>query len=59
VPLMAGSLHFCDDEQLRRSLSEHRGIVHSIRLRDAASARAAMTAHLRLALQFMSDKTPI
>ena len=35
---MAGSFHFYDDQQLRRSLGDHREIVTSIRLKDAESA---------------------
>ena len=58
APLMSGSFHFYDDQQLRRSLSDHREIVTSIQLKDAESARAAMTSHLRLAYQFMSTRTP-
>jgi len=57
APLMAGSFHFYDDDQLRRSLGDHREIVTSIRLMDAESAQAAMTAHLRLAYQFMATRT--
>src|SRR6476659_5865418 len=30
APLMAGSFHFYDDQQLRRSLGDHREIVTSI-----------------------------
>lgn len=56
APLMAGSFHFYDDNQLRRSLSEHREILTSIELHDAETARASMNTHLRLAYQFMSTR---
>ena len=56
APLMAGSFHFYDDDQLRRSLSEHREIVTSIELKDAETARASMNTHLRLAYQFMTTR---
>lgn len=59
APLMAGSFHFYDDKQLRRSLSEHREIITSIELQDAETARASMNTHLRLAYQFMSTKRPV
>ena len=58
APLMSGSFHFYDDQQLRRSLGDHREIVTSIQLKDAESARAAMTSHLRLAYQFLSTRAP-
>ena len=59
APLMSGSFHFYDDQQLRRSLGDHREIVTSIQLKDAESARAAMTSHLRLAYQFLHQSAAL
>lgn len=57
APLMAGSFHFYDDDQLRRSLGDHRDIVQLIAVGDVDSARVVMGAHLRLAFRFMADRT--
>lgn len=53
APLMMGSFQFYGDEQLRRSLREHRDLVRAIEHRDPAAARAVMEAHLRLAYRTM------
>ncbi|MDA3626095.1 GntR family transcriptional regulator [Saccharopolyspora oryzae] len=58
APLMVGSFQFYSDEQLFRSLREHRDLVAAIEARDAASARAVMEAHLRQAYRTMTTPAP-
>ncbi|WP_243789009.1 GntR family transcriptional regulator [Saccharopolyspora gloriosae] len=56
APLMTGSFQFYGDDQLRRSLREHRDLVDAIAHRDAPAAHAVMEAHLRLAYRTMLTK---
>lgn len=58
APLMAGSFQFYDDQQLHRSLREHRELVDAIAAHDADAARAGMEAHLRLAYRTMISPRP-
>jgi DNA-binding GntR family transcriptional regulator len=48
APLMLGSFQLYDDQQLRRSLQDHRQLITAIEAQDSATARAVMEAHLRL-----------
>lgn len=57
APLMVGSFQFYSDDQLQRSLREHRDLVEAIETRDAPSARAVMEAHLRQSYRTMT--TPL
>lgn len=47
APMMSGSFHYYADDELARSLSEHRQIVDAIASGDAARARALTESHLR------------
>lgn len=56
APLMVGSFQFYSDEQLHRSLREHRDLIAAIDAQDTASARAIMEAHLRQSYRTMTTR---
>jgi len=47
APMMSGSFHYYSDDEMARSLSEHRQIVDAIASGDAPRARALTETHLR------------
>lgn len=57
APLMSGSFQYYSDEELRRSLQDHRLILDALKHRDGERARALMEGHLRTAYAALSRRS--